>query len=107
MKAVLADSDPNLILNNELREYRDPMAAVDGLYQRWLAAREPLILLSSTHPSPEVRESAFELQASVEASLRMTAKAIDGGSTDSLTEWWRSAGATALRLGQLLSPFDA
>jgi hypothetical protein len=107
MKAVLADLSPTLILNNELREYADPKAAIDGLYKRWLNAREPLILLSTTHPSAEVRDSAFDLQAQVEASLRMTAKAVDGGSQDGLEEWWGSAGASALRLGQLLSPFDS
>jgi hypothetical protein len=49
--------------------------------------------------------AAFRLQAEVEASLRMTEDAIDGDAEDG-TRMWGSAGATAVQLGQLLSPFD-
>ena len=108
MHSLLLDAVPSLVLTNDLREYASPDAAVRGLYGRWLELREPLVLLSLTHPSPEVREAAFAFQAEVEMSLRTTSDAASNeAERDHAEEMYRRAGETALRLGQLLSPFDA
>ena len=107
MDALLVDASPKLVLANELREYRSPEEAVRGLYGRWLKLREPLFLLSLTHPSPDVRDAAFEFQAQVEISLRMTADAAkDPGRHEQADAAYQRASETANRLGKLLSPYE-
>jgi hypothetical protein len=105
MKTLLVDAQPSLILNNELREYAQPKDALAGLYKRWLEAREPLVLMSVTHPSPEVRDKAFALQAQAEMALRTVNQVLDGLQLDPMANW-RQAAQTAGELGQLLSPFN-
>ena len=106
MRTLLLDAVPSLIIANDLREYSSPDEAVRGLYSRWLTLREPLVLLSLTHPSEEVRDMALEFQAEVEMSLRMTADATKPGvGGDPADEAYRRACNTAGRLGQLLSPY--
>ncbi|MET8681724.1 hypothetical protein ABZW18_30110 [Streptomyces sp. NPDC004647] len=75
--ALVVDANPALIATGELREYGSPSEAVTGLYERWLTAREPLMLLWVSHPSPEVRDLAFSVQAQLELVLRRTAKALE------------------------------
>jgi hypothetical protein len=70
--ALAVDSNPDLVMGGQLREYTSPAEAVSGLYQRWLAIREPLILLWVSHPSAQVRQLAFDVQAELELLLRMT-----------------------------------
>ena len=105
MKALLADAVPDLVLGDGLLEYEGPEQAVQGLYQRWLTAREPLVLLSVTHPSEDVRHLAFRLQAEVEMALRAMHKTLGGDRADA-TEWWNKATDSAAALGKLLTPFQ-
>jgi hypothetical protein len=108
MQSLLLDAAPSLVLNNELREYSNADAAIKGLYERWLGLREPLVLLSVTHPSHEVRDAAFVFQAEVEMSLRRTADAAKPGAPRRLADdAYHRAGIAATRLGQLLSPYAA
>lgn len=74
--ALTVDCNPELVMGGRLREYSSPAEAVSGLYQRWLAVREPLILLWVSHPSAQVRQLAFDVQAELELLLRVTEKAI-------------------------------
>jgi hypothetical protein len=110
MKALLIDAQPNLVLNNDLREYESPNEAIAGLFQRWVEYREPFVLLSVTHPNEEVRDLAFTLQGDVELLLRMLDDTIKGAkhSDPSRTneEAFHRATDTTLRLGRLLSPFQ-
>ena len=109
MKALLIDSQPSLVLANDLREYANPNEAVDGLFRRWLEAREALILLSVTHPNMQVRELAFRVQADVEFVLRTLDKIIKRGETadaDGTAEHaFLQASESTVRLGELLSPY--
>ncbi|WP_156771967.1 hypothetical protein [Mycobacterium sp. 1245805.9] len=70
--SLLLDANPSLVAAGDLREYGSPKDAITGLYERWKAAREPLVLLAFSHPSVEVRKLAFDLQAHLELVLRHT-----------------------------------
>jgi hypothetical protein len=106
MKSLLLDAVPRLIVGNELREYESLEEAVDGLYARWLKAREPLVLVHVAHRDPEVRHLAYRLQAEAEVSLRLSADAAKAGEVDDNTQHaWEQAHFTADELGQRLSPF--
>jgi hypothetical protein len=70
--SLVLDANPSLILNGDLREYPTPIDAINGLYERWKSAREPLVLLTFSHPSERVRRLAFTLQAELEMVLRNT-----------------------------------
>jgi hypothetical protein len=101
--ALVVDANPDLVLRNQLREYSSPQEAVSGLYQRWLAAREPLILLWVSHPSERVRELAFSVQAELEMLLRVMER---GDGTGLLQDKYAKLGLMLLELGQSLSPLD-
>ena len=111
MKALLVDSTPSLVLNNELIEYENPKDAVAGLYSRWLKAREPFVLLAVTHPVEEVRNRAFAVQANAEWLLRILHGITEGKADpfhpDRAQKAFRTAWASANELGRLLSPFRA
>jgi hypothetical protein len=77
MLGILADAEPSLVANAQLREYKTPQDAVAGLYDRWLRAREPLLVMHYSHPSERVRTLAFDVQAKAEMSLRTTAVVVD------------------------------
>jgi hypothetical protein len=110
--ALVVDANPELVLKGELREYDSPAQAISGLYRRWLAVREPLILLWVSHPSPTVRALAFNVQAELEMVLRIAEKATrdENAGTASLHAASRSAydelGTKVATLGRLLSPLD-
>lgn len=70
--SLVLDAQPDLILAGDLREYASPKDAIAGLYERWKQAREPMVLLAFSHPSGEVRNLAFKLQAELELVLRHT-----------------------------------
>jgi hypothetical protein len=72
LMSIVVDADPTLILAGDLREYDTPAEAIEGLYGRWRAAREPLVLLSLSYPSEEGRHLAFNAQAKLEIALRLT-----------------------------------
>jgi hypothetical protein len=99
--ALVVDANPDLVLHGQLREYSSPQEAVPGLYQRWLAAREPLILLWVSHPSDRVRELAFSVQAELEMLLRLMEH---GDHTGLLQDKYAELGSKVLELGQSLSP---
>jgi hypothetical protein len=61
MLGILVDADPSLVANADLREYATPQDAIEGLYKRWARAREALLVLHFSHPSPKVRQLAFDL----------------------------------------------
>jgi hypothetical protein len=83
MVALLLDAEPSLVLNAQLHEYRDPQAAIDGLYERWLKAREPLLVVSFAQQSPELRNMGIRLQAEAEMLLRELSRfATEGLSLD-------------------------
>jgi hypothetical protein len=99
--ALVVDANPDLVLHGQLREYSSPQEAVSGLYQRWLAAREPLILLWVSHPSDRVRELAFSVQAELEMLLRLMEH---GNHTGLSRDKYAELGSKVLELGQSLSP---
>jgi hypothetical protein len=104
--ALAVDANPDLVLNGELREYPSPAEAASGLYQRWLAVREPLILLWMSHPSAQVRELAFSVQAELEMVLRVTEKVIKHNSSggDALRDSYNKVLHDMATLGRSLSP---
>ena len=106
MQALILDAQPTLILNNELGEYSSPEDAIAGLYERWLTLREPLVLLAITHPQRDVRMAALDLQASVEMLLRDARLSVHGNDARRVVEYDDVLDA-GVRLGQLLSPFEA
>jgi hypothetical protein len=81
--SLVLDANPSLILNGDLREYPTPIDAINGLYERWKSAREPLVLLTFSHPSDQVRKLAFTLQAELEMVLRNTDDALKSKSASS------------------------
>lgn len=99
MLGIVADLAPSLIVNADLREYDTPEAAIAGLYDRWSRAREPLLVMHYSHPSEKVRKLAFDLQATVEMSLRTTADLVEGKHADASAAYQR-ASAVAYELGQ-------
>jgi hypothetical protein len=110
MIALLLDSTPQLVLSGDLREYRDPASAVEGLYARWLKVREPLLVVLA-HSSDEVRDMGIELQAEAEMVLRKLAdEAAKPVPTDlnmmmgsgSLPETWKRAMALSRQLAERL-----
>lgn len=111
MKALLIDSQPSLVLANDLREYETPTEAIEGLFRRWLEAREDLILLSVTHPSTEVRGLAFKVQAEVEFVLRTLDRIVKSGKTaddhEAAQQAFLRASESTVRLGERLSPYTA
>src|SRR5687768_14944700 len=62
MQTILVDAQPSLIMSNDLREYSSPEKAVEGLHRRWVRDREAFMELWLTHPLPEVRKLAFDVQ---------------------------------------------
>ena len=104
MLGIIADAEPSLIANAELREYDTPQDAIDGLYARWLRAREPLLVMHYSHRSEKVRKLAFDAQAMTEMSLRKTAQSIEAGGTGQTVAWakdaYRQAGEVAGELAQ-------
>lgn len=97
MVSLLLDAEPTLVLSGELREYTDPQAAVKGLYDRWLRAREPL-LVAFAQPSPEVRDMGVQLQAEAEMLLRHLSKGDMDGSREIYARALGHAGDFAKRL---------
>jgi hypothetical protein len=114
MRTLLLDAEPSLVLSGELREFETPEQAVAALYRRWLSAREPLVLLSVTHPVERVQELALTLQAEAEILLRGLHDATRQISEDSqykrrqepddLRHRYAAAVHTSVALGALLSP---
>lgn len=104
--AVYVDAEPTLIYTGSLREYTSPQDAIAGLYKRWLIVREPMLLLSVSHPSAEVQTLAFHGQAQLEMVLRLTDDAIKSkGSLDQARRIYDECGEKLTRLGKLLSAF--
>ena len=99
MFGILVDAHPSLIIDAQLREYDSPEAAIEGLYQRWTRAREPLLVMHYGHRSERVRKLAFDFQARVELSLRATAAAMEGR-RDDVREEFNKAGAVATELAR-------
>jgi hypothetical protein len=104
MLGILADAEPSLVANAELREYETAQDAITGLYDRWLHARESLLVMHYSHPSERVRKLAFDLQAKTELSLRMTAQMVEAGekTSDWAQDAYWQAGHVAGELGQEL-----
>jgi hypothetical protein len=102
--SVAIDADPRLVANGDLREYASPDAAISGLYARWVAAREALVLLRFSHPSQEVQDLAQDAQAELEIALRKTEDAIKNhGDLSAARKAWQGCLDKLGRLGPLLS----
>jgi hypothetical protein len=102
--ALAVDANPQLVLAGQLREYASPAEAASGLHTRWLTAREPLMIVWMSHPSPQVRELAFTVQANLEMVLRITEKAAarDAASMSPLTSAYDQLLKDMEALGRLL-----
>jgi len=110
--ALLMDATPKLVLNNDLREYETPEAAIIGLYARWDQVRRPFMTLSASHPSKEVRHLALELIVQLEQVLRRTDTVIKSGTANESGETaeteriYRGCSAMAERFGALIESGD-
>jgi hypothetical protein len=102
--SLALDANPSLILKGDLREYPTPIDAINGLYERWKSAREPLVLLTFSHPSRQVRSLAFNLQAKLEMVLRNTDDVLKSksASSDSLQEAYDKCVKDGVELGRLV-----
>lgn len=104
--AVLVDGEPRLVAHGDLREYDSPGDAISGLYARWAAVRQPLMLLNVTHPSREVRRLAFQAQAQMEMVLRQTDDCLQGKSDLSPARFsYDELQGVVRELAKKLSPF--
>ncbi|MER5305768.1 hypothetical protein ABT039_40745 [Streptomyces lasiicapitis] len=101
--ALAVDANPTLVATGQLKEYGSPRDAVKGLYERWLTAREPLMLLWVSHPSAEVRDLAFSTQAQLEMVLRRTEETLERPAELPRASYDRAL-ADMTALGQLISP---
>lgn len=105
--AVAVDANPALIRANDLREFSTPDEAVAGLYERWGHVREPLMVLSISHPEADVRRLAFDVQAELELCLRQTSDAMSSDEHTTAAEAsYRAMLGHLQELAQLLSPFS-
>jgi hypothetical protein len=102
--SVVVDAEPTLVYTGDLREYPSPTEAVKGLYVRWAAAREPMLLLSLTHPKEQIRQLCFQVQAEAQIVLRQVDDAIQAsGDLDPARRHYEKLTSDLSRLGQLLS----
>lgn len=106
LMSIVIDADPNLVVSGDLREYNSPEQAVEGLYERWRKAREPLVLLSLAYPTEQGRHLAFDAQAKLEMALRLTDDAVragDGADLSRARAALGECGADLQRLAQMVS----
>jgi hypothetical protein len=104
---LVVDSAPGMVTRGDLREYASPQEAVSGLYERWKVAREPMVLLSLSHPSDAVRTLAFRVQEYEELVLRNIDSAVKAGRTmNDPDRQHQEVIADIAALGRYFLPFD-
>jgi hypothetical protein len=102
---VVVDAAPSSVVHGQTRANMSPQDFLERLFYRWEEVREPLVLMSVAHPSPEVQKLAFYAQTQLEIVLERIDEALKpGGSIREASDAYEHLAEIVHDLGQHLAP---